>query len=119
MPTRLMLIARAKLASACGPSLPTTFSPCTMPAQLTRPCRPPKPSTAAATAACALASSVTSVRTKRTAAAELGGERVALGLLEIGDDDAPPPSTEHPHRRGAEARRAAGDDEDAVGDLHR
>ena len=36
-PTRLMLTARAKLTSACRPSLPTTFA-LTMPAQLTRPC---------------------------------------------------------------------------------
>ena len=37
VPIRLMLMTRANDASACGPSLPTTFSPMAMPAQLTRP----------------------------------------------------------------------------------
>src|SRR5690242_13064950 len=65
VPIRLMLTARTNPASECGPSFPTTRSPWTMPAQLTRPWMLPNDSTASATAAFPLASSQTSVRMNR------------------------------------------------------
>ena len=118
MPMRLMLIVRANPASVCGPSLPTTFSPWTMPAQLTSPCRPPNAAAAAATAALPLASSVTSVRTNRAFDAELRGERLPFRFLEVGDHDAPAAGGQHPRHRRAQARRAAGDDEGISVQLH-
>ena len=118
VPIRLMLIARAKPESECGPSLPTTFSPWTMPAQLTRPCTPPNASSAAATAAMPLASSVTSVRTNFDASPSSSRERAAIVFLEIGDHDIAAAVDDHTRRRSAEARCAAGDNERAALDLH-
>src|SRR6185437_12358238 len=86
-PIRLMLIVRANEARLCGPSLPSIFSPCTTPAQLTMPCSAPKALCAASTAALPLASSVTSVRTNFAAAparANAGaGRRRALLFLRL------------------------------------
>ena len=114
-------MVRSKPASVCGPSLPTTFSPWTMPAQLTRPrsgTSAPKPSTAAATAAFALASSVTSVRHEPRRGTELRGQRPPFDFLEVGDDDAPAAGDDHARGRRAQPRRAAGDDEAAPLQLH-
>src|SRR5471030_1000201 len=63
LPIKLTLITWLKLAKACGPVLPRIFSPRTMPAQFTRPCRPPKAFTVAATAASAAASLLMSATT--------------------------------------------------------
>jgi hypothetical protein len=60
LPTRLICTVRAKRARSCAPSLPSTFSPLAMPAQLTAPCSAPKREQARSTAACASASRVTS-----------------------------------------------------------
>src|SRR6185312_14819368 len=93
VPTRLMLTARRKLARACGPSLPTTRSPWTMPAQLTSTCTAPNASSAACTHDCALASSVTSVCTKRAAPAISCARALPASSLTSAMTTRPPPST--------------------------
>ena len=50
---------------------------------------------------------------------QLRGQRVAFGFLEIGDDDLAAAGHEHLRRRSSQSRRAAGDEEYAVADLHR
>jgi len=102
-PIRLMLTRAREARSAWGPSLPTTFSPWTMPAQLTRPCSPAEAVDGAATAALALASSVTSQRTKRRLAPTSRSSARPSGLLEVGGDDPPARGDEHPRGRLAEA----------------
>jgi hypothetical protein len=73
------LTVRAKAASGCGPSLPSTFPAGPMPAQLTSPCRPPKRLTARSTAACARGLLGGDVGAGEGGAlAERGGERLAL-----------------------------------------
>ena len=67
VPIRLTLMTRANAARACGPSLPTVFSPIAMPAQLMSPRNGPRAS-AASTAARPSASLETSHLTKRVAA---------------------------------------------------
>src|SRR5689334_14719 len=93
VPTRLMLTARAKLASPCRPSLPTTRSPCTMPAQLTSACTPPNASSAACTQALPLASSVTSVWTKRAASPSAFVSALPASSFRSATTTRAPPST--------------------------
>src|SRR4030095_5001462 len=88
-----MVIARTKPARVCGASLPSIFSPCTMPAQLTSPCKPPKPSTAAPTAALPLASSVTSVFQKRAARPSSVASAAPTSALTSASTTLPPPAT--------------------------
>src|SRR6202521_4042050 len=64
-PIRLIWMTRVKLASTCGPSLPSIFSPIATPAQLMTPWSAPNAASPAATAALELASSATSVLTNR------------------------------------------------------
>ena len=71
---------------------------------------------ASATAAWPSASWLTSHLTKR--AADLGGERLAALGLQVGDDDLAAVRREHARRAFAEARGAAGDDEDLACDVH-
>ena len=118
VPMRLMLIVRAKPASECGPSLPTTFSPWTMPAQLTSPCSRRTPRCAAATAAlrARLVGDVGADEARLRA--ELLRERLPFRLLEVGDDDVAAAGDDHARGRRAQSRRAAGDDERAALEFH-
>src|SRR6185312_16957134 len=92
-PIRLMLIVRANEARLCGPSLPSIFSPCTTPAQLTMPCSAPNALCAASTAALPLASSVTSVRTNFAAAPSSLASALPSRSLTSASTAFPPPAT--------------------------
>ena len=64
-----------------------------------------------------LASSVTSTDAKRAAEPELGGERRARSFVDIGHDDARAVRHQHARRRRTKAGRAAGDEQNAIGEL--
>ena len=92
LPTRLMLMVRAKDSSLWAPSRPTTFSAGAMPAQLTRPPSTPI-SRAAAKAPLALSSLVTSVATKRAEAPSSAATASPASLFTSASTALPPAAT--------------------------
>ena len=110
VPIRLTLITLEKISRSCGPCLPAVRCAQPIPAQQTEIRRPPSASAAASTAAWTGSSSVTSASTKRAALAELGGQRLALLGVEVGDHDRGAGArASAPRRRRAEPRGAARD----------
>ncbi len=115
VPTRLMLTARWNTSSGCGPSLPTVLTAGATPAQLTRPRSVPM-ADGGVDDGLAVGFRVTSQRDEL--ALQLGSQCLARLGLHVGDDDLAAVLGEHARGGGAKARRAAGDDEDVILDLH-
>ncbi len=114
VPTRLMLMALAKVSRRCGPSRPTTFSEGAMPAQLTSACRWPKALSARSTAACASLLAGDVGEGEADGRAQFGGQGFARGAIGVGDDDRAAFSDEQPRCGRAQSRCAAGDKEDVI-----
>ena len=117
VPIRLIVMTRVNDASACGPSLPTVFSPIAMPAQFTSPRSVPI-CPAASTTACASASLVTSHFTKRALAPSSRASASPLSACTSAMTTLPPLAARSREVRAAESGGAAGDDEYVVLDLH-
>ena len=115
LPIRLTVITLAKTASGCAPSLPTVLTAGAMPAQLTRPISLPS---AGGRGDDGLAVGLLADVALDEDAADLLGDRFAALDLQVGDDDLAAVRRQHARRAFAQARRAAGDDEDLACDVH-
>ena len=117
VPITLTVTTLTKRPRSCGASLPSVRSASAMPAQFTSTCRPPNSFSASATAALPSASDETSVLAKRP---PISFASFSPSFdLQVGDHDLAAVLGRHARGRRAETRRAAGDEEYAISDLHR
>ena len=87
VPIRFTLITLWKISRSWGPRLPAVRWAQPMPAQQTEIRSPPSAPAAASTAAWTGSGSITFASTKLRALAQLGGQRLALLGVEVGDHD--------------------------------
>ena len=118
VPIRLIAITVSKGWSVWAPRLPAVFSAQPIPAQQTLMRSPPGSAAAAATAASTVSGSVTLASDEAGALAELGGQRRALLLVEVGDRDVGAVRVQAAHGGLTEPRRPAGDERRASLDPH-
>jgi hypothetical protein len=100
LPIRLTVTVLLKLSSGWAPSLPTVLTAGAMPA------------------AVGVLADVAAHERGGRLAAQLSRQRLALVGLQVGDDDLRAALHQRAHRAFAQARCAAGDDENLVRDVH-